>query len=168
MDSLITVSAGPQFDDGTYVHTVKGIERKTITPKKGDQAGQKVDILEWKFDLNDLVTGEQITDFETGEPIVSRATSSMASGPKSKSSQFLVALLGADAVKPGNQFSQEDLIGAKALGTVVHDDNDYAKTESLSAMPRSARRTVQQQAAPAPAAAEPTAPVEDEGDDLPF
>lgn len=174
-DSLITVAAAPQFDDGTYVGTLSSLEKKTIQPKQGKQAGQDVDIFEWRFDLvhmadgEDVKAGDPVLDWDTDEPIVGRATSSTASGPSSKLSGFLVALLGPDAVKPGNQFGEDDLLGKKAIVTLVHDAGGYPKVEALAAMPRG-RRTVAQQAAAAPAPAPAIEPQgwTSEDDDLPF
>lgn len=165
--ALVTVGAGPQFDDGTYVGTVKSVEAKEITPKSGAQAGQKVQIIEWKWDLADLTSGEAITDFDTGEDIIGRGTTSTASGPKSKMFAWLVALFGPQAVQPGVQFEAEDIVGGKALVSIVHDEGGYPTVDAVTAMPRGSSRaraaapTVREQAAPA-AEAEAT------DDDLPF
>lgn len=174
--SLITVAAVPQFDEGTYVGTLSSIEKKTIVPKQGKQAGEEVDIFEWRFDLahlsdgEDVKAGDPVTDFDTGEPIIGRATSSTASGPRSKLSGFLVALLGPQAIEPGAQYGESDLVGKKALVTLVADGGGYPKVESLAAMPRSGRRqTVAQQAAPARNEEASGPPADDrEDDDLPF
>lgn len=162
----ITVAAGPQFEDGTYVGTLASIEEKVIQPKMGAQAGQDVTIREWLFDLTDLTTGEVITDLDTDEPIIGRATSSVATGPRSKQVAILVALLGPSAAEPGNQFTEDDLIGKKALVTIAHDKGGYPNVESLQAMPR--QRTVRQQAAPAAAPAPAPEAEGAEDDDLPF
>lgn len=176
--ALITVGATPQFDEGTYVGELSAIEQKTIEPKKGQQAGQKVDIFEWRFGLSHMAddaeanikAGDPVVDFDTGEPIVGRATSSTATGPRSKLSKFLVALLGPSAVEPGAEFEAEDLVGKKALVTLVKDEGGYPKVEELTALPRGNRRSVREQAAPAAEAPKPApaAEAEAEDDDLPF
>lgn len=163
--ALITTSAGPKFEEGTYEVAVVSLKPKQITEKA---TGQKSDVIEWKARLFWIEDGAEVVDEDTGEPIEASALSSMATGPKSKNTQWLVALLGPQAGEPGFEVEEDDprVLAARGLGEIVKDDGGYAKIASLAAKPRS-RATVRQQAT-APAA-EPTAPeAPSDDDDLPF
>ena len=153
MPFMTVSSGGPDIDDGVYPVTLTAIEGpKTITPQNGPNAGQDVDIFEWAFVVDE-------GDYENTEI---QATTSTASGPRSKMFAFLTALMGGKAPQVGTSFEVTDLVGRRALATIRRSDSGWPRIENLGALPaqmqqRQAQATepAQQQApaaAPAPAA----------------
>jgi len=124
---LISVTTGgPDIDPGTYPVTLVDIEGpKVITPQSGPTAGQEMEILVWKFAVDE---GE----FEGTEI---EATTSTNTGPKSKVYGFLTALLGGKPPAENAQFEATDLAGRRALATVERPENGWAKIRSLVALP---------------------------------
>jgi hypothetical protein len=143
---FMTVSSGgPDIDDGVYPVTLTAIEGpKTITPQNGPNAGQDVDIFEWAFVVDE-------GDYENTEI---QATTSTASGPRSKMFAFLTALLDGKAPQVGTSFEVTDLVGRRALATIRRSESGWPRIENLGALPAQ-MRTAPAQAAPeqAPAAA---------------
>jgi hypothetical protein len=164
----ITVADVPDFDEDTYPLRIESVEERKITPKRGDNAGQEIEVFEWRAALLEDDWKTPVLDRKTGEELYAKTLSSKASGPRSKLNGFLVALLGPSAVEPGNQIDTRDLKGLFALGSIVADDGGYPKIDSMTARPRS-RRTVREEATEAPAAAAtPVASSDADEDDLPF
>ena len=64
------------------------------------------------------------------------ATSSTASGPRSKAFKWLVALMGSAAVQPNAYIGAEDLIGREANVTVELNDDGYPKVTAVTALPK--------------------------------
>lgn len=147
-----TKSGGPDIEEGVYPGTVKAITPDRVTPKFGPNAGIEGPVFRWEFTLDE-------TDPETDEPIGVDCLSSTNTGPRSKIVEFLTALLGAKGAEPGIQFSEDDLIGKRALIQITKDDAGYLKIAGLTAMPRTAR-TVRAAVAPSKD--------EEEESDLPF
>lgn len=150
MPLISTSTGGLDIEDGVYPVTVVAIGPDKMTPTTGPNAGIEGDIFRWKF---------QLEDPETGEPLEIERITSQSTGPKSKVVEFLVALLGAKAGEPNQNFEERDLVGKQALAKIVRNEAGYTKIETLTAMPRAARGTVRTAVA---------APVEEPGDDLPF
>ena len=145
--SFITITkGGPTTDipDGVYPVVLTGINGpKTVTARRGPNAGQDVDLLEWSF----AVDGGPLNGYEIS------ASSSTASGPRSKLYAFLTALFGGVAPAVGQGFDKEHLIGRQALATIAHDDGGWPIIANLGAKPT-------QYAAVAPA--QPVAPTNTE------
>lgn len=127
---LITVKSGqgaPEIKDGVYPVILAGIEGpKTIVPNSGPNAGQEVEILTWKF----VVTDGEYQDTEI------EATTSTASGPRSKLYGFLTAMFGGTPPTIGQGFEASDLTGRVALAT-VSNETGWPKITNLGAIPAS-------------------------------
>jgi hypothetical protein len=144
-DSFITVTAGgppPDQDipDGVYPLILTDIkDPRTVTAQRGPNAGQSFDLRDWVFAI-DL----------PGHPLDGRiheASTSMASGPKSKQYAYLTAL-------------KQDLLGRRALGTFQHDEGGWPQIVNLSALPPHMQQQPQAApAAPSPAPVAATTPV---------
>lgn len=179
-DAFVTVSAGgppPDQDipDGVYPVILTALsDPKTVTARRGKNAGQDIDLIDWTFaiDYPGNPLDERILDDST----------STASGPRSKMYAWLAALHNGVAPAVGARFQKSDLVGRMALATVVHDEGGWPRIGNLGAMPTSMQqqRFAQTagtpiQAAGAPAAAAPAAqPLRQAvaagvgADDLPF
>lgn len=131
---LITVSQGApegmfQGQDGVYPVTLVEIKGpKTVTAQRGPKAGQDIQLLDWVFAIDDGDYDGQLIE----------ASTSTASGPKSKMYSFLTALFGGKAPAIGAQFEGPDLYGRRALATIRRDaDGGWPRLENLGAMPAS-------------------------------
>jgi hypothetical protein len=171
---FITVnSGGVDIPDGVYPVTLVEIKGpKTVTAQRGPKAGQEIDLLDWVFAVDEGDhDGTQI-----------EASTSTASGPKSKMYSYLTALFGGIAPTVGATFETTDLCGRRALATIRKDDNGWPRIENLGAMPAAMQQKafakatgapVKANGAPAPAAAAGT-PLRDQvagepaAGDLPF
>jgi hypothetical protein len=150
---LIEVSAGtPTIKPGTYLADVIGIAPKALTTRFS-KPGQEDDFLEWTWNVHTPQGDEEL-----------RSLTSVATGPKSRIFEYLVALLGADKVSIGMGFEEDDLIGKSAQVTVITNDDGFSKLERVTPM-----LTGSAPAAPkaAPTAA-PAAAAQTGDDDLPF
>ena len=167
---FITVnSGGVDIPDGVYPVTLVEIKGpKTVLAQRGPKAGQEIELLDWVFSIDE-------GDFD-GTPI--EASTSTASGPKSKMYSYLTALFNGVAPLVGATFETTDLCGRRALATIKKDTNGWPRIENLGAMPAAmlakgvAKATgapVTAAGSPAPAAA-PSAPLRDQvaAPDLPF
>lgn len=152
---LIVIGSGSNdIKDGTYEMILISIVPKTIIPRSGDRVGQEVEVLEWTFgDVED-------------DTIEVSGISSTTFTPKSKTVQWITALLGPDAAKIGNAFEEKDLIGRRALVTTKTDDNGWAKIDGVTAMPTKRSRTPRETAEIMAAVVDE--PTEGTQDDLPF
>lgn len=126
---FVTVSqGGSDLPDGVYPVVLVGIsDPKTVTAQRGPKAGQDIDLLDWTFAIDE---GE----FKDSEITASTST---ASGPKSKMFSYITALLGGKAPLVGQAFEKTDLVGRLALATVRKDENGWPRIENLGAMPAS-------------------------------
>lgn len=155
---FITVSqgGGSEIPDGVYPVTLVEIKGpKTVTAQRGPKAGQDIDLLDWIFAVDE-------GDFD-GTPI--EASTSTASGPKSKMYAWLTALFNGVAPQVGATFETTDLYGRRALATIKNSDG-WPRIENLGAMPASmqqrafaAQTGVAVQAAPAPSVAPAPTPL---------
>lgn len=123
---LITINSGADIPEGVYPVILAGIEGpKTITARKGPNAGQDFEIFSWKFVILD---GKyQDTEIE--------ATSSTSSGPRSKLYGFLTALYNGTPPKVGAEFDASDLTGRMALATIQPDPDGWPRIVNLGAVP---------------------------------
>lgn len=127
---LITVKdAAPVIPAGTYVATLIGIAPKSLVTKYTKDPNKPDDFLEWTWDIQ----GTEI-----------RSLTTVASGPKSRINEYLVALLGTAKVQVGAGFDEGDLVGKSILAQIVVDEDGWSKIDRVMAAPA---------AAPAPAAA---------------
>jgi hypothetical protein len=147
---FITVNqGGSDLPDGVYSVTLVEIsEPKTVTAQRGPKAGQDINLLDWTFAVDD---GSQFD----GETI--QASTSMASGPKSKMYSWLTALLGGIPPAIGQSFERTDLTGRRALATIRKDESGWPRLENLGAIPAAmlapAAPAAASRMAPSPAAA---------------
>jgi hypothetical protein len=176
--SFIEVKSGgtnPDLADGVYPVILTEIsDPRTVTAQRGPNAGEDFTLIDWKFAVLE----------GPGEGAVVEASTSTASGPKSKLYGYLTALFG--GVKPpvGTKLEKTDLVGRMALATIARDEEGWTRITNLGAMPAN-YPVPGQQAAPAaavtaqqpPAAPAlpglaplpiPAAPGQRVGDDLPF
>lgn len=170
---LITINRGGQdipenFQPGPYILVLTNLTGpKTVTAQRGPKAGQDIDLFDWIFNVFDGPFAE----------LEVQASTSTASGPKSKLFGYITALQGGRAPAVGAQFNRDDLIGKLALGTISIDDGGWLRIDNLSAIPASMLAGKVSEAtgapttapgAPAPVAAG-TAPVAPSpANDLPF
>lgn len=163
--AFIEVKAGgPEIEDGVYPVMLTKIEGpKTVTAQRGPKAGQEIDLLDWTFAVDAPGTPQDGTEIQ--------ASTSTASGPKSKMYGWLTALFGGRPPATGSKFEVVDLVGRAALATIRKDDSGWPRLENLGAMPaamlgqRGAAATV----AGSPVMAVPaTAAAMSAGTDLPF
>jgi hypothetical protein len=151
---LITVKAGtPIVPPGTYRADLVGIAPKRMVTAFSKN-GEEQDFLEWTW----LVHGENKQAEIT-------SLTSVATGPKSRIFEYLVALLGADKVKIDAGFDEADLVGKTVMVQIVATEDGFSKVDKIMGAPKG-----QTKAAPAAAAAEaPAAPTQEAlPDDLPF
>jgi hypothetical protein len=107
MTAFITINKGGPTDDiedGVYPVVLTAIsDPKTVTATRGPNAGKDVDLIDWDFAVDEgQAEGYEIT-----------ATTSTASGPKSKMYAYLTALFGGKAPPVGTQLQKEHLVGRR-------------------------------------------------------
>lgn len=157
MSGFINVSAGQNvpegWADGVYPVILSEIsDPKTVTAQRGPKAGQEIELLDWTFVI------------ESGrfENTIVEASTSTASGPRSKMYGFLTALFGGVAPPIGTSLEKGDIVGRSALATIQLDDG-WLRIQNLSALPAAgasqpaaaAPEAVPAAPEPAPAAASP-------------
>jgi hypothetical protein len=149
--ALITVKAAvPLIAPGTYDATLIGIAPKRMVTQFSKN-GEEQDFLEWTWDVD----GQTITSLTT-----------VASGPKSRINEYLVALLGADKVTIGANFDEADLVGKVVMVQIVTTEDGFSKIDRLMAAKKTVTAPRATEAAPVATAAPAAAEVQ--GDDLPF
>jgi hypothetical protein len=140
--AFIVVSKGGsdvEIPDGVYVVTLVDIgDPRTVLAQRGPRAGQEVSLMDWSFALDDM------------PGVTVDASTSTASGPRSKMFAYLTALFGGQAPPAGTQIEKDHLIGRQALATIQTDEGGWPKIVNLGAMPRTAQPVPQ--AAPRPPA----------------
>lgn len=160
MTDFITVSAGgpsaeTDVPDGVYPVILTAIsDPKTVTARRGPNAGKDIDLIDWTFAVD--APGHPIDARELNE------STSTASGPRSKIYAYLTALFNGVAPAVGTKITKENLVGRRALATVVHDEGGWPRIGNLGAIPSSMLQQqfaaatgapVQPPGAPAPAVA---------------
>lgn len=143
--SFITIGAGAsEIEAGTYTVILTELsDPKTVVANKGPRAGEEVRLVEWTFTVDE-------GDSE-GVEIRDSSAYSERSGPKSKMFAWVAALLG-KAPEPGQGFDKGDLVGRRAIASVVLNENGWPKIASLVALPV-AKPKAAPAAKPAPVAA---------------
>jgi len=185
-DFFVEVSpGGPPADqdiaDGIYPVVLTGIsDPKTVTARRGKNAGKDIDLIDWTFAVND--PGNQ---YDAREFVESTST---ATGPRSKMYEWLTALFNGVAPAIGTRLQKGDLIGRQAYATISHDEGGWPRISQLAGIPvahmqrqfaQTTGAPVQAPGAPAPAAAAPQplreavaagvgAPAAPPTDELPF
>lgn len=123
--AFITVSQGrPNVDiqPGVYPVTLVEIsDPREVVAQRGPRAGETVSLIDWTFALDNGVEIE--------------ASTSTASGPRSKMFAFLTALFGGQAPPIGTQLEKEHLIGRQALATIQMDESGWPRIMNLGAIP---------------------------------
>jgi hypothetical protein len=151
MPLIVVKDAVPTVAPGTYLATVIAVTEKSLVTKFSKD-GKPDDFLEWTWDIN----GEEV-----------RSLTSVASGPKSRTNEYLVALFGANKVNVGAGFDEKDLVGKSAMVQIVLNEEGFSKVDRVMAAPAGGAKAKATEAQPiteAEAAAE-AATVPDE---LPF
>lgn len=149
---LITINqGGPDIADGVYPVVLADIAGpRTVTAQRGPKAGQDIDLFDWIFHID--APGQQNDQLEIS------ASTSTASGPRSKMYAFLTALFGGMAPPVGSSFEKEQLVGRYALATIQKDESGWPRITNLGALPANyqpggqAAQPVQQAPAAQPAA----------------
>jgi hypothetical protein len=140
---FITISRGgpaTDLEDGVYTVTLTEIsDPKTVMAQRGPNAGNEISLIDWTFAVDEgELEGSEIT-----------ATTSTASGPKSKMYAYLTALFGGKAPPVGTQLTKDHIVGRRALATIAHNDGGWPIVANLGAIPNT---MPQAQAAPRPPA----------------
>jgi hypothetical protein len=136
---------------GTYLVTLTEIgEPKTNIAKQGPNAGSEFTVRDWTFVTEDDV---EITD-----------SASVSKSPRSKSYQWVTALLGGSPAPIGERLDFSQLIGREAIATIELNEAGWPKIATLSAKPKA--RAARPTAAPEPAVRR--SPGAAPADDLPF
>ena len=121
-------AGGPDIADGVYPVVLTKIEGpKTVTAQRGPNAGQDIDLFDWTFAVDAPGTPEDGVEVQ--------ASTSTASGPRSKMYAWLTALFGGRAPQVGQKFDSDALLGRAALATIRKDETGWARLENLGAMP---------------------------------
>lgn len=125
----ITISTGaPDIDPGVYLVTLLDIgEPRTFTAQSGPNAGEDVTVRDWKFAIG-----------EDGEAEITESAS-LATGPRSKTYQWMTALLGGQAPQVGKTYPKDQLVGREAIATVTLTDTGWPKITNLSAKPKAGK-----------------------------
>lgn len=145
--AFITIGSGAPSDvePGTYTVILTELsDPKTVLAQKGPRAGEEIELLEWTFTIDEgELEGTQLRD-----------STSTSSGPKSKLFGWVTALLG-KAPAPGVGFEKADLVGRRALASVIVGDSGWPRIGSLipipTAKPKAAAAVPAQVAQPAAA-----------------
>ena len=154
---LITVSAGtPVVPAGTHPATLIGIAPKRLATKFS-KPGEEDDFLEWTW----LVEGPE-------KDVEITSLTSVATGPKSRIFEYLVALMGAENVNIGLGLDENDLVGKKVQVQTIVTEDGFSKIDKLVALAKPRTRAAAPAAAPVAPSAPATAEVEEGLDDLPF
>lgn len=143
--SFIEIKAnGPDIPEGVYPVLLTEIAGpKVVTAQRGPNAGKDIELLDWKFVID---TPGQPYD-ET--PI--EASTSTASGPRSKMFAYLTALFGGVAPPVGTRLERDQIVGRSALATVQKDADGWLRITNLGAAPVTHQSAAQVPAQPAPA-----------------
>ena len=150
---LITVSAGtPAIPAGTYPASLVSVAPKRLVTQFSNPPGSEQDFLEWTW----LVEGPE-RDIEI------TSLTSLATGPKSRIFEYLLAMVGPERAAIGAGFDEADLVGKSVMVSTVETPEGFAKIDKIVAAPKTRRGS-----APTPAAAPVAESKDEKDDDLPF
>lgn len=127
---LITInSGGPDIPEGVYPVVLADIAGpRTVTAQRGPKAGQDIDLFDWIFHID--AAGQPYDELQIS------ASTSTASGPRSKMFAFLTALFGGITPPIGSSFEKEQLVGRYALAMLQKDDEGWLRITNLGALPQ--------------------------------
>lgn len=121
-------AGGVEIADGVYPVILTAITGpKLVTAQQGPNAGKEIELFDWTYAIDAPGTPEHDTEIT--------ASTSTASGPKSKMFSWLTALLGGKPPAVGTKFEVTDLVGRAALATIRTGESGWPKLENLGAMP---------------------------------
>jgi hypothetical protein len=134
---LVEVQPRADVAPGTYEGVVSNVEKDTIIPRTGRNAGQTVPILRWNFTIDGV--DDRIESITGRDP----------SSEKSNLFKYFVALLGPDK-SAWLSAEVEDLVGRKALVTISLSEDGWPRVDGVTAMPvrRPVGKVVVEAAAP--------------------
>ena len=145
-------AGGVEIPDGVYPVVLTAITGpKLVTAQQGPNAGKEIELFDWTYAIDAPGTPEDGTEIT--------ASTSTASGPKSKMFSWLTALMGGKPPAVGTKFEVIDLVGRAALATIRTGESGWPRLENLGAMPAAMLGTRVAAATGAPVAA---------ASDLPF
>lgn len=138
-------AGGPEIADGVYPVILTDIKGpKTVTAQRGPKAGEEIELFDWIFAID--APGNAYDSLEIS------ASTSTASGPRSKMFGYLTALFNGVAPAIGTGFEKTDLCGRTALATIRKNEAGWPQIENLGAMPAGMARPTAA-VAPAPVVA---------------
>lgn len=121
-------AGGVEIPDGVYPVVLTQITGpKLVTAQQGPNAGKEIELFDWTYAIDAPGTPEDGTEIT--------ASTSTASGPKSKMFSWLTALMGGRPPVVGTKFETTDLVGRAALATIRTGESGWPKLENLGAMP---------------------------------
>lgn len=126
---LFEVKAGGiEIADGVYPVILTAIAGpKLVTAQQGPNAGKEIELFDWTYAIDAPGTTEDGLEIT--------ASTSTASGPKSKMFSWLTALMGGKPPAVGTKFETQDLVGRAALATIRTGESGWPRLENLGAMP---------------------------------
>ncbi len=124
----VTNGGASEIPDGVYPVILLDIKGpRTVMAQRGPNAGSEIDLFDWIFSID--APGHALDGKEI------EASSSTASGPRSKMFAFLTALLNGVAPTTGTKFEKTDLVGRQALATIKTDESGWPRISNLGAVP---------------------------------
>ena len=121
-------AGGVEIRDGVYPVVLTAITGpKIVQAQQGPNAGKEIELFDWTFAIDAPGTKEDGTEIT--------ASTSTASGPKSKMFSWLTALMAGKPPTVGTKFETDDLVGRAALATIRTGESGWPRLENLGAMP---------------------------------
>jgi hypothetical protein len=143
---LIEVKPGtPMVPAGTYSASLIGIRPRRMVSQFSNPPGQEEDRLEWTWLVDGPDKEVEITSLTT-----------LATGPKSRIFEYLLALVGPDKAQVGAGFEESDLVGKGVMVSVIVNADGFSKIDTIVAAPVVGAKAK----ASANGASSPAAPVE--------
>lgn len=115
----LVFNEAPDIEAGVYSAVLTGLER---VPGTNMDTGEPEDFLSWHFAVQ-----------AGGETVDLRGTSSLATGPKAKATEWGIALVGAKRMNDRNVHikPQEEFVGCACMVEVALKENGYPKVKSV-------------------------------------
>lgn len=138
-----------EVPNGVYSVTLVEIhDPKTVTARQGPKSGEDIDLIDWDFAIDEGPL----------DGTVIQASTSTASGPKSKMYAYLTALFGGQSPPAGTALEKKDLQGRSALATIRTDESGWPRIDNLGAKPNWQPQVAQPASAPVVAPAPAAGP----------